>query len=160
LLEVKAWGQKEGAFTAVQTTKPQTLSFGLNDSPIGLCAWIVEKFYDWSDKGPDRRLPFTRDDLLTNVMIYWVTQTIGSSARFYYEKAHDSAVTQSSYVKVPTGFASFTNDIIPAPRQFAERFFNIQRWTAIPRGGHFAALEVPSLLAAQLQEFFRPYRTA
>lgn len=158
LLEVKAWGAKEGAFTAIQTTKPQTLSYGLNDSPVGLCAWIVEKFYGWSDKGPDQRLPFTQDDLLTNVMIYWVTQTAGSAARFYYEKAHDPVVTQSSYVQVPTGFASFTHDIIPAPREFAARFFNIQRWTEMPHGGHFAALEVPGPLATQLREFFRLYR--
>ncbi len=120
----------------------------------------MEKFYDWSDKGPNNRLPFTQDDLLTNVMIYWVTQTAGSSSRFYYEKAHNPAVTQSSYVRVPTGFASFTHDIIPAPREFAARFFNIQYWTEMPHGGHFAALEVPGPLATQLREFLRPYRRA
>lgn len=92
-------------------------------------------------------------------MIYWVTQTSGSAARYYYEKAHLPAAPEPTHVLVPTGFASFTHDIIPAPRRFAERFFNVQRWVEMPRGGHFAALEVPDALADQLREFFRPYRT-
>lgn len=157
LLQVAAWGKKEGAFTTIQNSKPQTLGYGLNDSPAGLCAWIVEKFYGWSDQGPNHQLPFTRDELLTNVMIYWVTQTITSSERFYFEKARKPTL-ELTYVRVPTGFASFVNDIIPAPRTFAERFFNVQRWTEMPHGGHFAALEVPGALAAQLREFFHPFR--
>lgn len=160
LRQSKAWAEKEGAFTAVQTTKPQTLSYGLNDSPVGLASWIVEKFHGWSDCRGDLESVFTKDELLTNIMIYWVTQTIGSSARFYYEKAHNPALSQPSYVQVPTGFAAFVHDIDHAPRPFAERFFNVQRWAELPRGGHFAALEVPEVLATQLREFFRPYRAA
>ena len=91
------------------------------------------------------------------MMIYWVTQTIGSSTRFYYEKAH-KPTSESGYVKVPTGFASYLKDNVPAPRQFVERFFNIQRWTELPHGGHFAALEAPGPLATELREFFRPFR--
>jgi pimeloyl-ACP methyl ester carboxylesterase len=150
---------KEGAFTHIQNTKPQTLSFGLNDSPVGLCAWIIERFHAWSDSDGQLQRVFTQDELLTNVMIYWVTQTIGPSMRFYYEKAHRSDVAEPSYVKVPTGFAAFAKDITPAPRQFAERYFNIQRWTEMPHGGHFAALEVPVPLTIQLRDFFRPFRS-
>jgi pimeloyl-ACP methyl ester carboxylesterase len=157
--EAKSWGEKEGAFTHIQNTKPQTLSFGLNDSPVGLCAWIIEKFHAWSDSDGQLQRVFTQDEVLTNVMIYWVTQTIGSSMRFYYEKAHLSGVAEPSYVKVPTGFAAFAKDITPAPRQFAERYFNIQRWTEMPHGGHFAALEVPVPLTIQLREFFGPFRS-
>lgn len=161
LQRAKAWDEKEGAFTHVQSTKPQTLSFGLNDSPVGLAAWIIEKFHGWSDSsdaGFER--VFTRDDLITNVMIYWVTQTAGSAARFYFEKAHRPAAPEPTFVKVPTGFAAFQNDIAPAPRDFAARFFNIVRWTEMAHGGHFAALEVPGPLADQITDFFRPYRRA
>jgi microsomal epoxide hydrolase len=101
LATVKAWGEQEGAFTALQNSKPQTLSYGLNDSPVGLLAWIIEKFHGWSDINGQLESVFTKDELLTNVMIYWVTQTAGSSARFYYEKAHRTDVTEQSYVTVP-----------------------------------------------------------
>ncbi len=157
LLEVNDWGQREGAFTHVQSTKPQTLSYGLNDSPVGLLAWIVEKFHDWVDSDGHLERVIGKDELLTNVMIYWVTQTIGSASRIYYEKAHHPAA-EPSYVTVPTGFAVFEKDLTPAPRLFAARFFNIQRWTELPRGGHFAAFEVPDALTAQLRDFFGPYR--
>lgn len=158
LKSVKAWSKEEGAFTAVQDSKPQTLSYGLNDSPAGQAAWILEKFHGWSDDHGNVESAFSKDELLTNIMIYWVTQTGGSSARYYYEKAHQPAAPEPTYVKVPTGFATFIHDIIPAPRQFAERFFNVKRWTEMPHGGHFASLEVPEALAGQLREFFRPYR--
>ncbi len=158
LKHAAAWDKSEGAFTHVHSTKPQTLGAALNDSPIGLLAWILEKFQSWSDCDGDLERVYTKDDLLTNVMIYWVTQTITSSMRFYYEKAHRSGSGGSTYVPVPTAFASFANDIDPAPRKFAARFFNIQRWTEIPQGGHFAALEVPELLATDLRDFSRNLR--
>ena len=158
LKTVKAWGEKEGAFTQIQTTKPATASYGLNDSPVGLAAWIIEKFHTWSDCHGNLESVYTKDELLTNVMIYWVTQTIGSSMRYYYEKAHLPAAPEPTHVAVPTGFASFVHDIVPAPRPFAERFFNVQRWVELPQGGHFAALEVPDVLAGQLREYFRAYR--
>ncbi len=159
LRRAAAWDQSEGAYAHLHATKPETASFGLNDSPIGLAAWIVEKLHDWSDCNGDLETALTADEILTNVSIYWFTQTIGSSMRFYYEKAHrDGPPPGPTYVDVPTGFASFVNDIEPAPRRFAERFFNVQYWIELPHGGHFAALEVPHVLARQLRDFFRPYR--
>jgi microsomal epoxide hydrolase len=154
----KTWQQKEGAYSLIQGTKPETLAYGLNDSPVGLLGWIIEKFHAWSDNDGNIEHTFLKDDLLTNVMIYWVTQTIGSSVRLYYEAMHSPALGASTHVEVPTGFAIFPKDIKPAPREFAERFFNVQHWREMPRGGHFAALEEPGLLVADLREFFRQFR--
>lgn len=154
----KAWQEKEAGYQKIQGTKPETLAYGLNDSPVGLLAWIIEKFHAWSDNDGNIEHTFTKDDLLTNVMIYWVTQTISSSIRLYYESMHSPALSAPTRVKVPTGFAIFPKDITPAPREFAERFFNVQHWAEMPRGGHFAALEEPGLLVADLREFFRPAR--
>jgi microsomal epoxide hydrolase len=158
LAKSKAWQQQEGAYSLIQGTKPQTLAYSLNDSPVGLLGWIIEKFYAWSDNDGNIEHTFTKDDLLTNVMLYWVTQTIGSSVRLYYETMHNPALLAPTHTKVPTGFAIFPKDIAPASREFAERFFNVQRWTEMLRGGHFAALEAPGLLAADLREFVWPLR--
>lgn len=159
-LEVgKQWQMAEGAYAMIQGTKPQTAAYGLNDSPAGLAAWIVEKFRSWSDCDGDVERRFTRDELLTNITIYWVTETINSSFRLYYEAMHHPP-GEKGRVAVPTGVAIFPKDIVPAPRAFAERFFNIQRWTEMPRGGHFAALEEPELLAEDIRAFFRPLRKA
>jgi pimeloyl-ACP methyl ester carboxylesterase len=154
----KAWQEKEAGYQKVQGTKPETLAYGLNDSPVGLLGWIIEKFHAWSDNDGDITHTFTKDDLLTNVMIYWVTQTIGSSVRLYYEAIHSPALAAPTHTNVPAGFAIFPKDISPAPREFAERFFNVQRWQEMPRGGHFAALEAPGLLATELREFVQPLR--
>jgi len=154
----KAWQEKEAGYQKIQGTKPETLAYALNDSPVGLLGWIIEKFHAWSDHDGNIEHTFTKDDLLTNVMIYWVTQTIGSSVRLYYEAMHSPALAAPTHTKVPTGFAIFPEDITPAPREFAERFFNVQRWTEMPRGGHFAALEAPGLLVAELREFVWPLR--
>jgi pimeloyl-ACP methyl ester carboxylesterase len=154
----KAWQEKEAGYQKIQGTKPETLAYGLNDSPVGLLGWIIEKFYAWSDNDGNLEHTFTKDDLLTNVMIYWVTQTIGSSVRLYYEAMHSPTLSAPTHTKVPTGFAIFPKDITPAPKEFAERFFNVQRWEEMPRGGHFAALEAPGLLVRELREFFRPLR--
>jgi pimeloyl-ACP methyl ester carboxylesterase len=149
LAKAKVWLEKEAGYQKIQGTKPETLAYGLNDSPVGLLAWIIEKFHTWSENDGNVEHTFTKDELLTNVMIYWVTQTIGSSVRLYYETQHNPALAKPSYAKVPAGFAIFPKDILPAPREFAERFFN---------GGHFAALEQTGLLAADLREFAQPLR--
>ncbi|MDO7852087.1 epoxide hydrolase family protein [Hymenobacter convexus] len=156
----KAWQMSEGAYALIQSTKPQTLAYGLNDSPVGLLGWIVEKFQRWSDSGGQPERAFSRDELLTNVMIYWVTETINSANRLYYETQHHPAPNAADYCAVPTGVALFPKDLMPAPRAFAERFFNVQRWSEMPHGGHFAALEAPELLAEELRAFFRPLRAA
>lgn len=158
LVRNKAWQEKEAGYQKIQGTKPETLAYGLNDSPVGLLGWIIEKFHAWSDNDGNIEHTFLKDDLLTNVMIYWVTQSIGSSMRLYYETMHSPTLSAPTHTKVPTGFAIFPKDITPAPKEFAERFFNVQRWQEMPRGGHFAALEEPGLLVSELREFFRPLR--
>lgn len=154
----KKWQTDEGGYAAVQSTKPQNLAPGLNDSPAGLAAWIIELFRSWSDCDGDVETRFTKDELLTNLTIYWATQTIGSAFRIYYENRLSPPPGPGRRVAVPTGVASFPKDLIPAPREFAERFFNIARWTEMPRGGHFAAMEEPALLAEDIRDFFRPLR--
>lgn len=154
-----AWSKSEGAYALQHSTKPQTLSYSLNDSPMGLAAWFVEKFRSWSDCKGDISSRFTFDELLTNLTLYWVTETPGSAARLYYENAQLWRDHSTGPVEVPTGVAIFPYDIVPAPREFAERWFNLQRWTKMPRGGHFAALEEPDLLAGDLRAFFHPLRT-
>jgi pimeloyl-ACP methyl ester carboxylesterase len=162
------WVQQEGAYALIQGTRPSSLAPALNDSPAGLAAWIVEKFQRWSDCGGDVETRFTKDVLLTNVMIYWITGTIGSSFLPYYDFASSGALRWmmeafkqwTGSADVPAGFAMFPKDLSSPPRAWAERFFNVRRWTEMPRGGHFAALEEPDLLAADLREFFRPLRPA
>lgn len=154
---MKEVGMKEGAYAMLQGTKPQTIAYALNDSPVGLAAWIVEKFRTWSDCDGDVESVYTKDELLTNIMIYWVTQTIGSSIRGYYEETSQSSYKPGDRVTVPVDMAVFPKDN-PAPREFAERGLNIQQWTEMPHGGHFAALEQPEALADELRAFFRPFR--
>ena len=162
----EAWVQKEGAYALIQGTRPSSLAPALNDSPAGLAAWIVEKFQRWSDCGGDVESRFSKDRLLTNVMIYWVTGTIGSAFLPYYDFAASGALRWmveafkqwTGSTDVPAAFALFPKDLTTPPRAWAERFFNVQRWTEMPRGGHFAALEVPDLLAQDVAEFFRPLR--
>jgi microsomal epoxide hydrolase len=151
------WGRTEGAYAAIQGTKPQSLGVGLNDSPAGLAAWIIEKFRSWSDCGGELERCYTQDELLTNITIYWATQTIHSACRIYYESLRERPEPKGR-VDVPTGVAMFPKELIVAPRAYGERFFNIQRWSEMPRGGHFAALEQPDMLANELREFYRPLR--
>ena len=148
------WQMEEGAYALMQSTKPQTPACGLNDSPVGLAAWIVGKFRAWSDCGGDLEQRFTEDELLTTIMIYWSTETIGSSFRIYYETRRAAPECFVERVDVPTGVAIFPKDIVPAPREFGERFFDVHRWTEMPRGGHFAALEEPELLVEDVRAFF------
>jgi pimeloyl-ACP methyl ester carboxylesterase len=160
------WIQKEGAYALIQSTRPQSLAQGLNDSPAGLAAWLIEKFRTWSDCDGDIESRFTKDELLNHIMIYWVTQSIGSSFLFYYDYANAGALTWikegvkklTGSSKVPAVFALFPKDISHPPREWAERFFSVKRWTEMPRGGHFAAFEEPGLLAEDLRTWFRPFR--
>jgi pimeloyl-ACP methyl ester carboxylesterase len=159
LEEERCWDEEEGAYMSMQATKPQTLSYGLNDSPAGLAAWIVEKFRAWSDCGGQVEERFTKDELLTNVTIYWVTETINSSIRLYYEHRHNPAPLRlHEQVTVPTAVALFPKDLSHPPREWAERTYNVQQWTVMPRGGHFAAQEEPDLLAEDIRAFFRTLR--
>ncbi|QBD75996.1 epoxide hydrolase [Ktedonosporobacter rubrisoli] len=152
--------QDESGYSHQHATRPQTLAYGLNDSPVGLAAWIIEKFRSWSDCHGEIERAFTKDELLTNVMIYWVTQTINSSTRLYYETAHQGYEAYRERIEVPAGIAMFRDEIPSPPRSLAERLYTIQRWTEMPAGGHFAALEQPQALVEDIRAFFRPLRDA
>jgi pimeloyl-ACP methyl ester carboxylesterase len=153
-----AWGAAEGAYAAMHRTKPQTAAFGLTDSPVGLAAWIVEKLRSWSDCDGDVERRFSKDEILTNVTLYWLTATIGSSMRMYNADAAIAPAQHARRVEVPSGFSLFPADISRPPTAWLERTANVARVTEPPRGGHFAPFEEPELYAAELREFFRPYR--
>lgn len=160
------WQQSEGAYALIQGTRPYTLARALNDSPAGLASWIVDKFHAWSDCDGDVETAFTKDELLTNVTLYWVTGTIGSSFLPYADFVKSGPLTWTieglkqwmGSTSVPAAFAMFPKDISHPPREWAERFFNVTRWTTMPHGGHFAALEEPERLVDDIREFFRPLR--
>ena len=160
LMETAQFLKDETGYQQIQGTKPQTLSFGLTDSPAGLAAWIVEKFHGWSDHDGDLEKLYTKDQLLTAVTIYWVTNTGTSSAWNYYERRHQTL--QPAKVNVPTGCAEFVRRFdrrAPgAMRAVAETRYNIARWTDMPRGGHFPALEQPQLWLDDVRVFFRDRR--
>ncbi len=147
----------ERGYSNVQGTKPQTLGYGLNDSPAGLAAWIVEKFHTWCDCNGDIESRFTKDELLTNVTIYWVTQTITSSTRIYYESRR-APRRGTGYIETPVGGALFPKEITTPPRAWAEAAYNLVHWTEMPEGGHFAALEQPELLTEDIRAFYRSLR--
>jgi epoxide hydrolase len=153
---MQRWRNELSGYAILQSTRPQTLAYALTDSPAGQLAWIVEKFKDWTD--PAAELPedaVDRDRLLTDISIYWLTETAGSSARLYYEGARSwGQANQPS--GVPTGVAVFPMDVTIRP--IAEREHNIVHWSEFDRGGHFAAMEAPGLLVADIREFFRPLR--
>jgi pimeloyl-ACP methyl ester carboxylesterase len=152
------WERDEGAYEDLQATRPQTLAYGLNDSPAGLAAWIIEKYRAWSDSDGDLERTFTKDELLTNITIYWATETIASSFRPYWDARHNPDPRPWIPITVPCAVALFPRDLEHPPREFAERSYNVQRWTEMPRGGHFAALEEPQLVATDIREFFRELR--
>ena len=153
------WFQDEGGYNHIQGTKPQTLAYGLNDSPVGLAAWIVEKYRTWSDCGGDVEKSYTKDELLTIVTIYWVTQTISSSTRMYFEnQKHLWTMEKDQKVPTPAGMAMFPQEISKPPREWGERSYDVRRWTEMASGGHFAALEEPQLLAEEVRAFFRDFR--
>jgi len=149
------FGNERGYFLE-QSTKPQTIGYALDDSPAGLAAWIVEKFRSWSDVDGVVEKKFTKDELLTNITLYWVTQSGASSARIYYE--NQRAKPPQKRVEVPTACAVFPKEISIAPRRWVEAQYNVTRWTEMPRGGHFAAMEEPNLLVNDMREFFRALR--
>lgn len=148
----KKWQQSEGTFTLLQTTKPQTLAYELDDSPSGLAGWYIEKFKNWSDNSGNIEERFSKDELLTNLSIYWFTQTAGSAERLYYEGFKEAPVKMGQKVEVPTYFALFPKDILQMPESFASKFFNVRQWHRMKAGGHFAAFEVPGLLAADVRK--------
>ena len=148
----------ESGYSQIQGTKPQTLGYALNDSPVGQAAWIVEKFRAWCDCDGDPESVFTRDELLTNITIYWVTQTATSSARLYYESRNAPTSRPMGRIETPTGAAIFPYELFISPRKWAEASYNITHWTEMPRGGHFAAMEQPELLVDDLRAFFGPLR--
>lgn len=152
--------REESGYALLQGTRPQTLGVALNDSPAGLLAWIVEKFRAWSDCDGDPENAFSRDRLLTNVTLYWVTQTIASSARLYWESRHGGVWDEvPDFVGVPTGVARYPKEeVLRFPRAWVERQYNVTRWAVMPRGGHFAAMEQPELFVADLRAFFGTMR--
>jgi pimeloyl-ACP methyl ester carboxylesterase len=150
LEQLAYWLKEETGYQWIQGSKPQTLAYGLTDSPAGLAAWIAEKFHKWTDG------EVSRDDLLTNISLYWFTGAIGSSFWPYYARMHRAwPIPEGRTVDVPTGYAEFPKEILRPPRSLAARTYtDIRRWSVMPRGGHFAALEQPDALAREIHEFF------
>jgi len=151
--------EEESAYALEQASKPQTLGVALNDSPAGLLAWIVEKFRTWSDCDGHPENVYTRDQLITNVMLYWVTQTVPSSMRLYWEFKHSGSWGNApEFVGVPTGVGRYPKEVLRFPRSWVERHYNVTHWAVMPRGGHFAAMEQPELFVEDLRNFFRTVR--
>ncbi|WP_407572720.1 epoxide hydrolase family protein [Deinococcus altitudinis] len=156
LERVAAWNQEQGGYGHLQGTRPQTLAYGLSDSPVGLAAWIAEKFQAWTD--PDGQGVST-EALLTNIALYWFTNTIGSSVRLYREnRLQPVQFNPGERVRPPLSVALFPRELPMPPRSWVERVYDVRRWTEMPRGGHFAAMEEPELLAADIRAAFRPLR--
>lgn len=156
-----AWTAAEGAYAHMHATKPQTLAYGLNDSPVALAAWIVEKFRAWSDCGGDMERAFSLDTLLTDISLYWFSGTVDATVRVYKENRlsplHFGA---GERVEPPLGVAHFPRELPTPPRSWVERCYNVVRWSEMPRGGHFAAAEEPELFVEDVRAFFRPLRKA
>lgn len=155
------WLAEEGGYSQIQSTRPSTLAAGLSDSPAGLAAWLVEKFRAWSDCGGDVESVFSKDELLTNITLYWLTNSIATSTRLYYEAAHAEGMFgmfEPGYVDTPTGYACFAKDNVTPPEEWVRRCYRLTRYTTFDRGGHFAALERPEELVTEIREFFRPLR--
>lgn len=162
LQRMAGWQGAEGGYAHLQATKPLTIGHALADSPAGLAAWIVEKFHTWSDCGGDVESVFSKDELLTNIMLYWLGGTISTSVRLYQDMAIEMALGQGAAdtepISTATAFAAFPKEFAAAPREVVAASFNLQRYTEFPHGGHFAALEQPDALVADIREFCRPYR--
>ncbi|HEX3431481.1 MAG TPA: epoxide hydrolase [Rhizomicrobium sp.] len=158
LARVELWEKDEGAYGHQQRTRPQTLAFGLNDSPVGLAAWIVEKWQSWSDCGGDILSRFTTDELLTNIGIYWFTETIGSSMRMYYESAHDPRPESTAKIDVPARIFLTREDVDLCPPEYVARSYTDFSYGIAERGGHFLAAEEPDILAGDIRTWFRRFR--
>ena len=154
---VDAWEADEGAYGHQQRTRPETLGYGLNDSPAGLAAWIVEKWRSWSDCGGDVLSRFTLDELLTNISIYWFTETITSSVRMYFESAH-AVANEPPRIAVPARVFLTREEVERAPSEYAARTYTNFSYGLAPRGGHFMAAEEPEILAEDLRTWFRQFR--
>ena len=160
LKELDAFRTHEMGYQWIQGTKPQTLAYGLTDSPAGLAAWILEKFHAWTDCQQDPREAIALDVMLANISLYWFTGAIGASFWPYWDRMHTPWPMRSNTVDVPTGYAEFPAEILHPPRSFAQRVFtDLRRWSPMPQGGHFAALEQPEALTREITEFFRPLRS-
>jgi pimeloyl-ACP methyl ester carboxylesterase len=155
---VHRWDETERGYSAIQSTRPQTLGYGLTDSPVGLAAWLVEKWRAWSDSDGDVDAHIGRDALLTTITLYWATRSITSSMRDYFDNRwHSKPIGPTDHVVTPTAMAVFANEFVSEglpPRELFERLYNIRQWTVFPRGGHFAAAEEPELLAADIRAHF------
>ncbi|MBV1881734.1 MAG: epoxide hydrolase [Pseudomonadales bacterium] len=152
LMRSKEFQDKGTGYQKIQGTKPQTLGYGLNDSPAGLAAWITEKFHAWTDCNGSIENAVNRDELLTDISIYWFTQSITSSMRLYYEVFGNPKGGMAERIDVPTAYAKFPQEIMHPPRVWAEQTYNIQQWNEMDKGGHFAALEQPQLLAEDIRK--------
>jgi pimeloyl-ACP methyl ester carboxylesterase len=157
------WAAHQAAGTVIHlplnTARPHTMAFAMNDSPAGLAAWLVDMFRSFSDCGGDVERSFTKDELLANVTTYWLTRTIGSAARLYAEWAAQKRTSPPPpRVEVPTGCAIYPRDVRRVPRSWAERQYNVTYWNEMPAGGHFPSLEEPELFVTDLRAFFRPLR--
>ena len=159
---LKFWEEGHGYFQ-IQATKPQTLSYAINDSPIGLCAWLIEKRRDWSDCNGDVESKFTKDDLINTTMIYWLSESFGTSARYYYEAAHNlwsPSHDRFPIVESATGFSIFEGDIIFRPKKLMQKANNLKHWNTFKNGGHFAPMEQPKIIIDEIRKFFREYRSS
>lgn len=148
-------------YSRIQATRPQTLAYAMTDSPVGMAAWLLEKRREWSDCDGDVERSFTLDELLTSFTIYWANQSFASAIRFYAEASRNPwtpSHDRSPVVEAPTGIAIMAHDIVKLPRSWAERYYDLRRWTVIPKGGHFASAEAPEALTEELRAFFRPLR--
>jgi epoxide hydrolase len=155
-----AFFAEESGYLQMQGTRPQTLAYALNDSPAGLAGWMVEKFRAWSDCDGDLDTAISRDDVLADITLYWVTGTANSASRIYLEAMRAGQFRPiPERIEVPTGAAIFPKETVKSPRVWAEQAWNITRWTVMPRGGHFAALEVPDLLVDDVRAFYRDLRS-
>jgi pimeloyl-ACP methyl ester carboxylesterase len=154
----RRWADAERGYSAIQSTKPQTLGYALNDSPAGLAAWVIEKWRSWTDSGGELEGRFSREFLLTTLMLYWATGTITSSMRDYFDNRwFGVTLGPDDFARVPTAIAVFANQFVPEgepPREWAERLYDVRRWTAMPSGGHFAPAEEPERLADDIAAFF------
>ena len=153
---------RESGYSALQSTKPQTIAFALNDSPAGLASWIVEKRRTWSDCEGDVERRFSKDELLTTLSIYWFTQSYGTSARYYYECVNNpwqAVHSGTPVVRAPTGIGVFQQEVVLMPRRWAERYYNLQHWTLMKSGGHFAPMEEPQALVEDIRKFYRTLRS-
>ena len=159
LARASDWSEAEGAYIAIQGTKPLTLAYALSDSPIGLAAWHVEKFRSWSDCATEPDEALSKDDMITDIMLYWLTGTAHSAMRLYAESRQEPFhLSPGERVTPPCGIVRFPRELPMPPRRWVDRAFNVVHWTSAPRGGHFGAWEQPEVLAADIREFFRPIR--